>query len=82
MVQICDALAQRPRDGEALVPAPQDAALRVELARLVELLGRRSARAIPLATLGRAALADLAGSSSAARAGCEEVERQLAGLGL
>ncbi len=40
--------------------------LRRELGRLVELLSRRGAKAVPIATLGRALLAELAGDSKAA----------------
>jgi hypothetical protein len=50
------------------------------LARLTELLGRRATQALPAATLGRAALADLAGdarSVSALRADCDAKLRML-----
>jgi len=39
----------------------EDLSVRRELGRLVELLARRSAQAVPAATLGRCALAQLAG---------------------
>jgi hypothetical protein len=61
VVEVCRALAARPRSGPSLVPSDGDLPLRRELARLVELLGRRLSRALPAAALGRAALADLAG---------------------
>lgn len=53
-----------------------------ELTRLVEYLARRHARAIPLATLGRAVLAHRAGHVAAYVATSMETEQKLEFLGL
>lgn len=54
---------------------------RRELNRLTELLGRRTARAVPFAVLGRARLAELAGSPRDALALCIDCERRLELIG-
>ncbi len=82
VVDISRQLLGRHRQGERLEPTEDDGALRVELGRLVELLARRGAKAIPLATLGRAALADLAGDLAAHQAACKECETNLALAGM
>ncbi len=82
VVEICQGLGIRPRQDGRLVPEDSDAGLRVELGRLVEYLARRGAKAIPLATLGRAALADLAGDVSAHRSACKECDMNLALSGM
>ena len=80
---VCKALAVRPRDDTGtLLPQDDDGALRVELGRLAEVLGRRSSHAIPLASLARAALADLAGRADQAIDLLSEVDRQLSLQGL
>lgn len=53
-----------------------------EAGRLVELLARRSARAMPFAALGRALLADLYGSEKDRSALLLEFQAKLAMLGL
>jgi hypothetical protein len=82
VLEIAGELAFRGRavDGK-LAPLPGDEGLRVELGRLAELLGRRSARAIPLASVARAAFADLAGRSDHALERLTEADRQLSLLG-
>jgi hypothetical protein len=82
VIAICRALQDRERQGGRLVPAAEDLELKRELGRLVELLSRRSAKAIALGKLGRSALADLAGDVASARAIAIECEVQLAGMGL
>jgi hypothetical protein len=59
VIAICRTLDARTRDGGRLIPETGDASLRRELGRSTEQLGRRTSRALPAATLGRAALADL-----------------------
>lgn len=80
IVAVCRALAEPQRLG-AVAPSRQ-IELRVELARLVELLSRRGSNAIPLATLGRAALADLAGDERSLRQACRECDANLTLVGL
>ena len=80
VVVVCRELDARPRHDGKLVSAPSDIELKRELARLTEVLGRRATQALPAATLGRAALADLAGdtlSVSALRADCDAKLRML-----
>jgi hypothetical protein len=63
VVTIARELDARPRklhEGR-LVPGDGDQPLKRELAKLTEQLGRRASHALPAATLGRAALADLYG---------------------
>ena len=54
---------------------------RRELNRLTELLGRRTARAVPFAVLGRARLAELTGSPRDAAALPIDCERRLELIG-
>lgn len=56
--------------------------VRRETARLVEILARRSAHAMPFAALGRALLAFLAGSGADGEALLREFEFKLSLLGL
>ena len=70
-----------PRTPVAPATGP-DLALRQEIGRLVEYLGRRQAAGIPLATLGRATLAGLAGSQRDFARACEETNQNLLMLGL
>ncbi|MET0413624.1 MAG: hypothetical protein ABW217_20110 [Polyangiaceae bacterium] len=82
VIEICRALAQRPRVELVLVPNEADLALRRELGKLVELLGRRHSRALPAAALGRAALADLAGDHGVFQQALRDSAAKLALLGL
>lgn len=81
VIEVCRQLETRLRQGEVLTPEPPDIELKRELGRLVELLSRRSAKAVPFAKLGRAALADLAGDERSLRATLLECEAQLSVLG-
>lgn len=82
VIEISRALAERPRLEHALVPDPGDPALRRELGKLVELLGRRHSRALPAAALARAALADLAGDRGVFQQALRDGAAKLALLGL
>lgn len=82
VVEIGRVLAQRPRVERKLVPNEADLALRRELGKLVELLGRRHSRALPAAALGRAALADLAGDHGVFQQALRDSADKLALLGL
>lgn len=82
VVQICQALSLRERDGDLLVAGPEDLALRRELGSLVELLARRTSLAVPLATAGRVALADLAGDQRFALQAVTECAKSILLLGL
>lgn len=80
VVAACRELDARERSDGKLVSAPSDMELKRELARLTEVLGRRATQTLPAATLGRAALADLAGdalSVRALRADCDSKLRML-----
>lgn len=81
VVAVCRLLEQRPRHDGVLLEDPADAELARELGRLVELLSRRSAKAIALAKLGRAALADLAHDVRNANAILIECDLQLTVMG-
>jgi hypothetical protein len=82
VLEVCSALAGRARLEGKLVAAPEDLELRRELGRLVEFLSRRSAKAVPLATLGRLALADLVGDLRSVDQACAECEAHLTMIGL
>jgi hypothetical protein len=76
-------LMQREREASGKLKATAgDFELRKELARLVEFLSRRSAKAIPSATLGRATLADLSLDLSGVRQACRECDEKLFTFGL
>jgi hypothetical protein len=76
-------LQQRSRTQAAhLISGPDDFELRKELGRCVEYLGRRSAKAIPCATLGRAVIADLSGDHNAFLQACRECDEKLQAFGL
>jgi hypothetical protein len=62
VVAIARQLEVRQRNNSSLVPHECDAALRRELSRHYELLGRRGAKALPLSALARTLLADLGGT--------------------
>jgi hypothetical protein len=83
VVSLARDLAQRDRSPNGqLATLPGDLELRKELARSVELLGRRGARAIASATLGRALLADLSSDRSGFRQACRECDEKLLAFGL
>lgn len=82
LVALCSQLTSRERQDGKLVALADDLALKRELGRLVELLSRRSSTAIVLGTLGRAALADLAGDLRSAEYTRGEFSTKLAVLGL
>lgn len=82
LVALCGALTTRERRDGKLVAEAGDLELKRELGRLVELLSRRSSTAIVLGTLGRAALADLAGDIRSAEFTRREFGTKLAVLGL
>lgn len=82
VVEVCRELEVRPRANHALVPKEGDLALKRELGKLVELLGRRQSRALPAAALGRAALADLAGDHGVQQQALRDSEAKLALWGL
>lgn len=81
VVAACRELGSRARRDGKLVPAPSDMELKRELARLTEVLGRRRTQALPAATLGRVALADLAGDRLSARALGADCDAKLRMLG-
>lgn len=80
VVEVCRSLIEGDMPRTTL--PPDNLALRIELGRLVEYLSRRGSNAIPLATLGRAALAALAGDQNAVVQACRECDRNLTMLGL
>lgn len=81
VVQLCRELVARPRLQEKLLMEAQDLERKRELGRLSELLGRRSSKALPAASLGRAALADLGGDLRSQHAMCNDCNRKLELLG-
>jgi hypothetical protein len=81
VVAIARELAGRTREGDALSRGEHDMELKRELGRLTEQLGRRASQALPAATLGRAALADLYGDRTTFRAVSADCEAKLAMLG-
>lgn len=81
VVAVCRELSLRARESERIVAMPHDVELKRELGRLMETLGRRASRALPAATLARAALADLGGDRASFRALCTECDAKLAIFG-
>jgi hypothetical protein len=81
VIEVCRGLAARVRAEDKLVPDDQDIHLKRELGRLTELWGRRASRALPAATLGRAALADLSGDLASFKAACADCHAKLLMLG-
>jgi hypothetical protein len=82
VVAICRGLEGRPRgEGGKLVADAGDHELKRELGKLTELLGRRASIALPAATLGRAALADLFLDSTTFRQVIADCDAKLALLG-
>jgi hypothetical protein len=78
---ICRELDARNREAGKLVPEAADIDLKRELGKLTEQLGRRASAALPAATLGRAALADLHGDLASFRSVLLDCEAKLAMLG-
>lgn len=81
VVQLCRELAGRARAQGKLLSEGSDVEHKRELGRLSELLGRRSSKALPAASLGRAALADLGGDLRSQQAMCSDCDRKLELLG-
>jgi hypothetical protein len=81
VVQLCRELLLRPREQGKLLPDSGDLDRKRELGRLSELLGRRSSKALPAASLGRATLADLGGDLRSQQAACSDCDRKLELLG-
>jgi hypothetical protein len=78
VVELCRALTERPREDGKLRPEAGDVAQKKELGRLTELLGRRASKALPAATLARAALADLSRDPRSFEAACVDCDAKLA----
>ena len=81
VVQLCRQLAGRQRQAGKLLPDAADLEWKRELGRLSELLGRRSSKALPAASLGRALLADLGGDPRSVKHFCADCDRKLQLLG-
>jgi hypothetical protein len=81
VLAICRELDARARQEGQLVPRATDIELKRELGKLTEQLGRRASVALPAATLGRAALADLHGDARSFRTLVADCEAKLALLG-
>jgi hypothetical protein len=82
VIALCRSLEVRPREQERLVQDPGDLDAKRALGRWVELLARRSSTAIGMASLGRAALADLAGDSAGFRDARRDCDVRFSLLGL
>lgn len=81
VIAICRELDRRERQAGQLVPEAGDLELKRELGRLSEQLGRRTSAALPAATLGRAALADLHADANSFRRVADDCDTKLALLG-
>lgn len=82
VIAICRELATRPRQPAGrLIPHASDLDWKRELGRLTEQLGRRATAALPAATLGRAALADLHGDVTSFERVIADCEAKLGLLG-
>lgn len=81
IVAISRAVDERSRTNGLLDTMASDGELRRELGSLVERLSRRSARAVPFASLGRTLLADLGGSRRDAESAMSDCETRLALFG-
>ncbi len=81
LLQLCRELASRPRPNGKLLPDPRDLGIKRELGRLTELLGRRASKALPAATLGRAALAELSCDARSFQSACSDCDAKLILLG-
>jgi hypothetical protein len=84
VVELARQLELQPRPNGVLIrgDADADAALRRELNRHFELLGRRGARALPAAALARALLADLRGSARDLEEAVNDCSQKLLMFGL
>lgn len=81
VVALCRELQDRERESGSVAARASDAELKRELGRLTETLGRRGSRALPAATLARAALADLSGDAASLRLLYAECDAKLALFG-
>lgn len=81
VVAVCRELALRARESDRIIAGPHDVDLKREIGRLMETLGRRASRALPAATLARAALADLGGDRASFRMLCAECDAKLSLFG-
>jgi hypothetical protein len=77
VVALCHELQARARESGRVASSAADFALKRELGRLTETLGRRGSRALPAATLARAALADLSGDVNSFRLLCADCDAKL-----
>lgn len=75
-------LQARPRREGLVVSTAEDSTLRRELNRHFELLGRRGAKALPLAALARALLADLSGTRRDLEEALRDCDEKLVIFGL
>jgi len=81
VLQLCRELEGRERSGGQLLADAGDLERKRELGRLAELLGRRTSKALPAASLGRAALADLSRDLGSCQAACADCDAKLTLLG-
>ncbi len=82
VVVLARELQARPRNEGLVIPTADDSVVRRELNRHFELLGRRGARALPLAALARALLADLSGTRRELDEALSDCEKKLSMFGL
>ena len=80
LIALCRELEASPRD-DVKPGDVESTPLSRELGALVEVLARRSARAMPMAALGRAALAHVRGADADSRALVREASDKLALFG-
>jgi len=81
VLQLCRELDRRERNADRLLPDAGDLEKKRELGRLAELLGRRTSKALPAASLARAALADLSRDLGSFQATCADCDAKLTLLG-
>jgi hypothetical protein len=81
VLQLCRELDSRERSAGQLLPDAGDLDRKRELGRLAELLGRRTSKALPAASLGRAALADLGHDLRSFQSACADCDAKLTLLG-
>ena len=82
VIAIARELESRPREAGVLLAEAGDPQLRRELGRHFELLGRRGAKALPLAALARALLADLSGTRRDFEEAIRDCQQKLLMFGL
>ena len=83
LLSLCAAVAKRPPpSAPGAAPSSDELDLKRELGRCTELMGRRSTRSLPLAALGRAALAHLGDDQRSLDEFLADCDRKLALLGL